>query len=91
MLGSGPACDLVLSGDGQVVDQHAAISDAHGEFAIEPLAGPIKIEDARIEARNPLGDGDTIEIGESRYVFKCVTTGNLGKSTGGARPINRRA
>ena len=91
MVGKGAACDLVLGGDAQVAEQHAVISDTHGEFAIEPLAGPIKIEDVRIDARHPLGDGDTVEIGQSRYVFKCVTTGNLGKSTGGIRRMGRRA
>ena len=45
----------------------------------------------RIEKRHPLGDGDTVEIGQSRYVFKCVTTGNLGKSTGGLKRMHRRA
>jgi hypothetical protein len=91
VVGRGTGCDLVLGGDPQVAEQHAAISDTRGEFAIEPLGGPIKIEDARIEARQPVGDGDTIEVGQSRYVFKCVTTGNLGKSTGGVKRMNRRA
>ena len=30
-----------------------------------------------ISSRQPLGDGDT-EIGASRFVFKCVSAGNLG-------------
>ena len=91
MVGRGAACDLILGGDEQVAEQHAVISDTHGEFAIEPLGGPIKIEDVPIEARHPMGDGDTVEIGQSRYVFKCVTTGNLGKSTGGIKRMGRRA
>ena len=91
VVGRGPDCDLVLGGDAQVAGQHAVISDSHGEFAIEPLGGPIKIEDVPIEARHPLGDGDTVEIGQGRYVFKCVATGNLGKSTGGMKRPDRRA
>jgi hypothetical protein len=91
VVGRGAACDLVLGGDANVAEQHAAISDTRGEFAIEPLGGPIRIEDVRIEKRHPLGDGDTVEIGQSRYVFKCVTTGNLGKSTGGLKRMHRRA
>ena len=91
VVGRGAACDLVLSGDAQVAEQQAAISDTHGEFAIEPLGGTIKIEDVRIEARHPLGDGDTVEIGQGRYVFKCVTTGNLGKSAVGLKRVHRRA
>jgi pSer/pThr/pTyr-binding forkhead associated (FHA) protein len=91
VVGRGAACDLVLGGDAQVAEQHAVISDANGEFAIEPLGGTIKIEDVRIEARHPLGDGDTVEIGQGRYVFKCVTTGNLGKSAVGLKRMHRRA
>ena len=34
--------------------------------------------------RVPLGDGDTIEIGQSRFVFKCVTSGNVAQSRSGA-------
>jgi hypothetical protein len=88
VLGRGTGCDLVLGGDAQVAEQHAAISDVRGEFAIEPLGGLIKVENVAVQARHPLGDGDTIEIGESRYVFKCVTTGNLGKSSGGLKHPN---
>jgi hypothetical protein len=91
VLGRAGACDLVLGGDAKVAEQHAVISDTRGEFAIEPVGGPIKVEDVHIEARHPLGDGDTVEIGQNRYIFKCVTTGNLGKSTGGLKRMNRRA
>jgi hypothetical protein len=44
----------------------------------------------RIEGRRPLSDGDTVEIGQGRYVFKCVTTGNLGKSAAGPKRMHRR-
>jgi hypothetical protein len=89
VVGRGTACDLVLRADAQVAEQHAVFSDTHGEFAIEPLAGSTKVEDVRIEGRRPLSDGDTVEIGQGRYVFKCVTTGNLGKSTGGPKRMHR--
>jgi predicted component of type VI protein secretion system len=91
VLGRGTDCDLVLGGDAQVAERHAAISESHGEFAIEPIGGLVKIEDVPIETSHPLGDGDTIEIGQSRYVFKCVTTGNLAKSSGGFMKIKRHA
>ena len=90
VVGRGTACDLVLRGDAQVAEQHAVISDTHGEFAIEPLAGSPKVEDVRVEGRRPLSDGDTVEIGQGRYVFKCVITGNLGKSTAGPKRMHRR-
>jgi predicted component of type VI protein secretion system len=83
VVGRGAACDLVLGGDANVAEQHAAISDTRGEFAIEPLGGPIRIEDVRIEKRHPLGDGDTVEIGQSRYVFKCASSGNVAQSRSG--------
>jgi FHA domain len=76
-LGRGPNCEIRLDMDDQVAEQHAALSETRGEFAIEPLQGQVKIEDVAAPSRQPLGDGDTIEIGESRFVFKCVTTGNL--------------
>ena len=78
VLGRSPSCEIRLDRDKQVAEQHAAINETRGQFAIEPLQGPVKIEDAAASSRQPLGDGDTIEIGESRFVFKCVTTGNLG-------------
>jgi predicted component of type VI protein secretion system len=90
VLGRGTGCDLILDADARVAEQHAAISDVRGEFAIEPLGGAIKVERVSIQARHPLSEGDTIEIGESRYIFKCVTTGNLGKSSGGFKRANPR-
>jgi hypothetical protein len=78
VLGRSPSCEIRLDRDKQVAEQHAAISESRGQFAIEPLQGSVKIEDTAASSRQPLGDGDTIEIGESRFVFKCVTTGNLG-------------
>jgi hypothetical protein len=90
VLGRGTGCDLILGADARVADQHAAISEVRGEFAIEPLGGAIKVEKASIQVRHPLSDGDTIEMGESRYIFKCVTTGNLGKSTGGFKRAKPR-
>ena len=78
VLGRGPNCEIRIEADDRVAEQHAAIDESRGEFAIEPLQGPVKIEDMAAPSRQPLGDGDTIEIGESRFVFKCVTTGNLG-------------
>ncbi|MGA9652428.1 MAG: FHA domain-containing protein [Polyangia bacterium] len=77
VLGRGTNCEIRLDLDKQVAEQHAALSETRGEFAIEPLQGRVKIEDTTAPSRQPLGDGDTIEIGASRLVFKCVTTGNL--------------
>jgi hypothetical protein len=45
---------------------------------LPPVGGRQFEKDQAISSRQPLGDGDTIEIGASRFVFKCVSTGNLG-------------
>jgi hypothetical protein len=74
VLGRGPSCAIRLETDTRVAEQHAVLSETRGEFAIEPLQGDVKVEDLPVRSPQPLGDGDTIEIGGSRLVFKCVTT-----------------
>lgn len=80
VLGRGAASEVRLEGDAQVAEQHAAISERRGAFFIEPMQGEVKVETKPVAGRQPLGDGDTVEIGQGRYVFKCVTTGNVGHS-----------
>jgi hypothetical protein len=80
VIGQGPACQINLEGDTQVADQHAAITERRGTFYIEPVAGTIKVETKPVTSRQPLGDGDTIEIGMGRYVFKCVSSGHVSHS-----------
>jgi hypothetical protein len=84
VIGRGVGCEIRLEADAQIAEQHAAISERHGAFYIEPMQGAIKVETKPVSARQPLGDGDTIEIGQGRYVFKCVSTGNVGQSRSGA-------
>jgi len=83
VLGRDPGCDVRLEADAQVAQQHAAISERRGSFYIEPLQGTIKVETRPASGRVPLGDGDTIEIGQSRLVFKCVSAGHVGQSRPG--------
>ena len=83
VLGRGPACQLRFESDTQVADQHAVISDRRGAFYIEPMQGTIKVEAKPVSAKQPLGDGDTIELGQARYVFKCVSTGHVSHSRPG--------
>jgi hypothetical protein len=83
LLGRGTACQIHLDGDPQVADQHAAISERRGAFYIEPMAGTIKVETKSVTSRQPLGDGDTIELGQGRYVFKCVSAGHVSHSRPG--------
>jgi hypothetical protein len=84
VLGRAPGCEIRMDADTQIAQQHAAISERRGSFYIEPMQGTIKVETKPVSVRQPLGDGDTIEIGQSRYVFKCVSSGNVGQSRSGA-------
>jgi hypothetical protein len=84
VLGRAPGCEIRMDADTQIAQQHAAISERRGSFYIEPMQGTIKVETKPVSGRQPLGDGDTIEIGQSRYVFKCVSSGNVGQSRSGA-------
>ncbi len=83
VVGRGPACEVRLDADTQVAEQHAAILVRRGSFYIEPMQGTIKVETKPVSARQPLGDGDTIEIGRGRYVFKCVSAGSVDQSRPG--------
>jgi hypothetical protein len=83
ILGRGPACEIRMEADTQVAEQHAAIGVKRGAFYIEPMQGTIKVETKPVSGRQPLGDGDTIEIGRGRYVFKCVSAGRVDQSRPG--------
>jgi hypothetical protein len=84
VLGRGGDCQVRLDADAQIAEQHAAINERRGAFFIEPLQGGLKVETKAISGRSPLGDGDTIEMGQSRFVFKCISSGNLGASRSGS-------
>jgi hypothetical protein len=84
ILGRGPGCEVRMESDTQVADQHAVIIARRGAFYIEPMQGSIKVETKPVNGRQPLGDGDTIEIGLGRYVFKCVSAGSVDQSRPGA-------
>lgn len=84
VIGRAPGCNIQLDADPQIADQHAAISERRGAFFIEPLQGALKVETKPVSGRAPLGDGDTLEMGASRFVFKCVSSGNVGLSRSSA-------
>jgi hypothetical protein len=83
IMGRAAGCEIKTGADNQISEQHAVITERRGAFYIEPMQGTIKVETKPVTGRQPLGDGDTIEIGASRYVFKCVTSGNVGHSRSG--------
>jgi hypothetical protein len=84
VLGQAPDCQVRLDADTQIAPQHATILDRRGAFYIEPMQGTLKVETKPVSGRVPLGDGDTIEMGQSRFVFKCVSSGNVAQSRSGA-------
>ena len=84
VIGRGPECGIRVDADTQVADQHAAISVRRGSFFVEPMQGAVKVETKPVSGRHPLGDGDTIEIGRSRFVFKCVSSGTIDQSRPGS-------
>lgn len=83
VIGRSAGCDVRMDADVQVAEQHAAIVARRGAFYIEPIQGTVKVETAPVSGRHPLGDGDTIEIGHSRFVFKCVSSGAIEQSRPG--------
>jgi len=83
VLGRAPGCDVRLDADAQIAQQHAVVSERRGSFHVEPMQGALKVETKPVNGRVPLGDGDTLEMGQSRFVFKCVTSGNVAHSRSG--------
>jgi hypothetical protein len=84
VIGRGAGCQVNLEGDPQVADQHAVIGERRGAFYIEPMQGALRVETKPVTGKQPLGDGDTIEIGQGRYVFKCVSSGHVSHSRPGS-------
>jgi len=64
-------CDLRLE-DAPWTQEQAVIIEASGPFGIEARQSPVKVEDQVVTAPHPLHDGDTVEVGESRFVWTCV-------------------
>jgi hypothetical protein len=75
LLGQAPECYFRMDGDMQVAAQHAAIAEHTGTFSVQSMQGAVSVEAKPVNGRTPLHDGDTIEIGQSRFVFKCVSNG----------------
>ena len=66
---------------------HAAISAENGEYSLESIGGPVKVEGESVDAPRTLVDGETIELGSGIYVFKAASVLNLGS----ARSVGRTA
>jgi hypothetical protein len=55
-----------------VASEHAAIEEAAGDFILTPLGGEVRIEGQEVRSRHRLVDGETIELGAGRFVFKSA-------------------
>jgi hypothetical protein len=82
VIGQGLACGIQISGDPTIASTHAAISMEGGEFSIEPVGGPVKVEGETVSARRTLVDGETIELGGGIYVYKVAGVFNLNAAQG---------
>jgi pSer/pThr/pTyr-binding forkhead associated (FHA) protein len=77
VLGQGPGCAIRVAGDAAIAAEHAEFSIEGGEFVVVPREGRINVEGQGVERRHNLSDGETIAIGNSLFVFKCASSGNL--------------
>lgn len=91
LLGQGPSCTLRISGDAAIAAEHAEFSIENGEFVIVPREGGVSVEGQNVERRHNLSDGETIAIGNSLFVFKSASSGNLSTVAPPSRGDARRS
>jgi hypothetical protein len=72
LVGRGVGCQLRLS-DESVAEEHAEMVCEGSEFVLVPRQGSVKVEGTELPSARPLIDGETVEIGNQRFIFKCVT------------------
>lgn len=70
----------VLDGGGTVSRQHAHVRAEHGQFVIRDMGArnPVKVNGQAI-TRHVLADGDQIELGNLRFIFKRGQAGRSGR------------
>ena len=90
ILGQGPGSALRIAGDAAIDAEHAEFSIEGGEFVVVPREGPIAVEGQNVERRHNLSDGETIAIGNSLFVFKSASAGNLATVAPPSRGAARR-
>ena len=89
VIGSGAGCEIQLVEDPAVASAHAAISLGEGEYSVEPIGGPVKVEGETVSARKPLVDGETLEIGGGLFVFKAASLLSLKSNRSIGRSVGR--
>ncbi len=89
IIGSGSGCEIQISGDPAIAPAHAAISAENGEYTLESIGGPVKVEGEIVESPKTLVDGETIELGTGLYVFKAASVLNLASARSMGRSAGR--
>jgi hypothetical protein len=82
VIGQAATCAIRLMEDPTVAAEHAEITMANGEFTVAPLGGKVRLEGAAVDRPHVLVDGETMEIGAGRLVFKSASVGNLIAASG---------
>lgn len=75
-FGRAPENSHVVEGGGTISRQHANVRCEHGQFVIRDMGArnPVKVNGKEI-TRHVLADGDQVELGAARFVFKRAQTG----------------
>jgi|HubBroStandDraft_5_1064220.scaffolds.fasta_scaffold34127_2 hypothetical protein len=89
VIGRGAGCTIQITEDPALTSAHVAIAAENGEFSIDPIGGPVKVEGEVVDARRTLVDGETIEIGSGIYVFKAASVVNLNATRTAGRGAGR--
>ena len=89
VIGSGGGCEIQLAEDPAVASAHAAISLGEGEYSVEPIGGPVRVEGETVSSRKPLVDGETLEIGGGFFVFKAASLLSLRSVRSSGRGVGR--
>ena len=55
-------CAILIAGD-QIAPQHARVVPGRGGFSIEPIGGPVAVNDTTITVSMMLTPGDSVKIG----------------------------
>ena len=85
LMGRAPDCALRLI-DAAVAAEHAEFSIEGGQFVVAPKEGIVSVEGQRVERRHILTDGETIAVGDTLFIFKSASAGNLTRAISTAPP-----
>lgn len=81
-FGRSEFCDIPIFGDPDVSEQHTSIAASGERFFIQDLGSfyGTTVNGSKITARQPLRDGDTFEVGKTRFSFHDKATARFTSS-----------